>query len=163
MSDMIQVYDDVVLTLGTLAGNTVLSVDSKIDASRESGFKLIDGRFTGQFASKTDGDGPYWWGIACNLSSAQIQAILTEDIQNRADPIARGPSSWLKILGQVGEVVGAIGFLTPNGDFVDQKINWSVPEGSRFAYFVFNFTGAAFTTGQSVLFQAVINGVWLRD
>ncbi len=160
---MAQVYDDVVLTLGTLGGNTVISVDSKIDASRRNGFKIVDGRFTGQFANKTDGDGPYMWGIACNLSSAQIQAIVLEDLQGSSDPTARGPSSWIKYLGQVGETVGAAGFLSANGDFIDQKVNWSVPEGSRFAYFVYNFTGAAFTTGQTVLFQAQLNGVWLRD
>ncbi len=163
MAGMTQVYDDVVITLGALAANDVVGVVGKIDSSRENGMKVIDGRFFGQFANKTDGDGPYAWGIACNLGSAEIEAILEQDLQQSSAPTAEGPSSWIKLMGTVGEVVGTSGSIIDGLPFIDQKINWSIPEGSEFTYFVWNFTSAVFTTGQSVLIQAQLNGVWLRD
>ncbi len=172
MGKLTQVVDDWQITVGAMAANDVLTVTSKIDTTRESGMRVISGRFSCQYSGKTEGDGPLLWGIAIAASAASVEEILEDDPQAIFSDPEQGGAEFFKIMGVIaenspGKTAAGDGSKSGSGHegvpWIDQKINWTVNEGTELSYFLWNPTGSALTTGSTVLGQAQINGVWLRD
>ncbi len=163
------IYDnDFTVTLSTLGNLTAIFGNNKIDGA-SNGFKVIYSEITAQFTGKTAAEGPVLWGLAANLSVAQLATILAEDpAGSRTAPIDRSPSSWLKVLGMM-TLAGTAGALTGSASGDNQtarpmrvKVNWSVPEGDQFEVFAYNI-GSALSGGTLIRGYIEHYGVWLRD
>jgi len=172
MGKLVQVFDDWSISPGAFAANDVLTTGGKIDSGRTSGFRAVKGRFMCQYSGKTEGDGPAVWGIACNLTAAEVELILEDDPQSPFTPREGAPASYIKILGVIAENspgMSAAGDGSKSGSghdgapWVEETINWSIPEEAGLVYFVWNHTSAAWTTGSTILGQSQIMGVWLDD
>lgn len=158
------------LTVGALAGQDAVIQPTKIDASRDQGFRLIWVKLAGFFRAKTAAEGPITLGLCCNLEAAQLEDILNDDVQGRSDVTKTGPGSWYVPLTQIGldAVEGDIwGQSLSNTQQVSiwKKIpvNWTIPEGQFFGVYMFNDTTGALTTGMLVELSLQYFGVWLRD
>ncbi len=166
---MEQQFDiDVNLVLSTLAGGGEILVDSGIDASREQGFRLIQSMIHVDYTGKTTAEGPIIYGLCCNLADAgALGAILESDPQGRTtQDIARAKGVYVKILGKISlasTATGSTGQVVQPIQVNYGKNGWSIPEGSKLAYWARNNDGSALTTGTIITFDAEHFGVWLRD
>ncbi len=158
---------DVLLTLADLAANTLISVSSKIDASRLNGFRVTKTELNWELTGKTIAEGPILFGVAANFTNdVAIEVALEADVQSRVGNNLRGDGTFLKILGKVGLSPSAF----PNNDMGVAphytisygKNGWSIPEGQELVYWAYN-AGAQLTTGTVFIIDAEHFGVWLRD
>ncbi len=155
------------LALGTLGAQGLLIAASKLDASREQGFRMATMNYHAQIADGTSGEGPFLYGIACNVpSAAKIAAILAADPQaSFSDDARESKLAFVKILG-VLEVIDSGGRSKdrdPSSWKSAGKINWSIPEGSEMLYWIMNLHDVALTTGAQFVIAAEWMGVWLSD
>ncbi len=156
------------LTLGTLASADVIAASSKIDSSRLQGFRVSKVRWAGTYTGKTSGEGPIVYGMAANMTAAEIENAIEADPQASTEDDGRGDGSWLKPLGVISKN-GTAGSLGPDGgsgevcNFIDVKANWSVIEGKDFSFWAYNLHGSSLTTGSELQFATEFMGVWLRD
>ncbi len=158
------VYDDVIITVGTLAAATALLGAGKIDSARESGFRAMKVQWSISYQSKTDLEGPIMIGLAQGLSTAEIEECLAADPQGR--PAIHGPENqaakrpvWPLMMAPPDNAHGP----SLQGRYHETKLNWSAPEGSSFSWFVYNSDANALTTGMKVFVSAKWFGVWLND
>ncbi len=166
----IQYEEDLTLALSTLGAATAIAQVSRIDSSRENGFRIAKLRIAALLEGKTAAEGPLSWGISCNMSASDIGTAIKADPQAAVNQnAARGEGTWLKMLGLIA--LGATNAAltgTPGGDdkiamFDEYVINWSVPEGQNFQIWAFNMDTGALTTGSLITAAMEIFGVWLRD
>ncbi len=156
------------LVLSTLASLDAVNADFKIDASRGSGFRVAKTRIAAVLKGKTAIEGPILWGMACNLSAAEVESAIEADPQTRVDDNSRGQGTWIKMLGLIGinmtagPLTGGVGLQTGAASFIDVKVNWSVIEGQALTLWAYNL-GAQLSTGSIIQFVAENMGVWLRD
>lgn len=156
------IYDDVELALGALAGKDAIAAPSKIDASRENGFRVMKTEYWMIFYGKTTAEGPIMVGLAPNLAAASIEETIEADPQSRTDdqvtPDSKRPVFPLEIIDYTE--VDMTNLQPYKGEV---KIRWSIPEGNNLNWFAYNMNAAGLTTGTVVRIFAKHYGVWLRD
>lgn len=160
-------YDDVVITLSTLGAATAVTATSKIDNSRENGFRVIKTQYWVDWFGKTAVEGPLMVGIAFGVNASEIAETISDDPQSRLkdfnDAETRRPVFPLVMIPTASTDAGGV---TPSqGAFPMSEITlrWSAPEGSSVLWFAFNAGGGALTTGAGVAIFAKHFGVWLND
>ncbi len=166
---LVQQFDiDLSVALSTLGAGVAIAADTKIDASRENGFRLVKSDVHMTMSGKTTAEGPLVVGLAGNFASLQeVTDVLDNDPQSRNADMKRGKGTFLKILGTIGLVPTTI----PSSDtgvgihfeISYGKNGWSIPEGQKVFFWVRNNDSSALTTGTVVQFTAEHFGVWLND
>ncbi len=162
-SNLVQVFDNLEIAVASLAANTGILGASKIDNSREQGFRSImqEGNIKG--VAFAEDNGPILVGYANSaLSLSEIEETLEADPQSSFDkPAGEQVSRKLSFLGYLsGPAAGA----DVSKDFVT-KHRESFPEGTSITYFVYNTDTATAITANSQTVKIHIKhvGVWLRD
>lgn len=155
------VYDDVTVTLGTLASKDAIAEASKIDSTRGNGFRIMKTEYWVDFRGKTANEGPLMVGMSAIFDAAGVESAIEADPQDSSEDsnnlLAKRPI-WPLALLQAA----------PDGN--DQQVQmhsvnprWSVPEGENLYWWVYNMGAAGLTTGTVVHIFAKHYGVWLRD
>ncbi len=164
LGNLILQYDQRIdQAIGALASATAILLGTKIDASRENGFKIFKAKINLTYRAKTVDEGPLMWGLCCNVAdAAAIKGILEDDEQSSFGDPEIGGGEWLKILGYIPRGATASD-LERAEEMIGTKINWVIPEGSKMNVFVFNMDDAAITTGTLLDYSINWSGVWLRD
>ncbi len=158
--------NDFVLALGALAGNDAVAGVTKVKAANLQGFRVAKVRIAAQLDQKTTAEGPLVWGLAANMSAAQIEAAIEITRTSSTGTTQKGPGAWLKILGLIpfamtaGPITGSNNL---SAEMMEVLVNWSTIEGQDFSLFVYNQGAGAITTGAFILAVMEIYGVWLRD
>lgn len=154
------VYDDVSFALGTLGAKGGALANSKIDASRLNGFRVVKVEYWACYSGKTAAEGPIMVGLSFGQASADIDACIEADpqghLEDRDDGDTKRPLFPLFMLEKDN---------ASSSEAIHGTINprWSVPEGYAMNYFAYNMDGSALTTGTEIQIFAKIYGVWLRD
>ncbi len=159
------------LSLGTLAAGDVAFTNFNIDASRGQGFQVSHSELTGVFAGKTSAQGPIAWGLAINMSAAEIEAALEADPQDKTDDDVRGESTWIKICGMLAltSTNGPLWGGGPGGanstPDVMRRINvgWDVLEGQDYGMWARNQGSGSLTDGAEITTMNAHYGRWRRD
>ncbi len=158
-------YDETAfVTIGALTALDVVTGVSKIDSARENGFRISKAKIYAALDGKTADEGPLMFGIAANMSAAQIEAAMETNPQNSTEnnDIGDGQAIWpLAIIGKGSTGAATEGQLPPEG--MELKMNWSIIEGEALVFWVYNMSGSTVTTGGVVHIFAQYFGVWLRD
>ncbi len=166
MSKLEVQYDEAAfVSIGALGALDVVTGVSKIDAARLNGFKVIKSEIFANLHGKTANEGPIMFGLACNMTAAQIEAALEADPQSSVESDEKGDGQMLKPLGIIGKHVtgGSVDPINfpPSGWSKDVK--WSIIEGQTLLYWVYNMSGSTLTSGATINIFAQHFGVWLRD
>ncbi len=163
MGKLNYVYDNsVILSIASLAANDAISIGSKIDASREQGFRVV----------KSEG-----WFIGRNLADEeQVVVCIIADAMVAAEGevgVESDPQSLFDFeeIERAGRSIFPIGILHGEGVAASErmfhfenKVPWTYPEGSAMSYMVYNIDDAALSAASQELIGFVKHtGVWLRD
>lgn len=155
------VYDDVRILVSTLATKTAILGASKIDASREMGFRIMKTEYVVGWNNTTAGDGPLVLGFAANLNQAEIEEAIEGDPQSSVDT---EDAETIRPVWVLGMLAGSAAHGNLDGGRVHSFTpKWSIPEGSAGQWFVYNIDSASMTDGTVVSIFAKHYGVWLRD
>ncbi len=158
-----KVYDDVSMSLGTLASGAVIKGATKIDAAREQGTILKKIMAQCSVNGKTAGEGPLIVGL-CNvdLSTVEIAEALAADPQKGLDtPASEQVEREIMIVWMVGRGITSDAEITP---FREVKYPWKeVIEGNGLAWFVMNAGASGLTDSSFVSVFSFIHGEWMRD
>ncbi len=155
---------DVDVLASTLAINTALRGNSKIDASRENGARITKLKLGVMYNGKASGDGPISYGISVGLTDTEI-----------AEAILADPSGAMTAAGasdQANRKVFPLGVI-PDGTRVESAEDIQIrtihgfpfkeiDEGVTMAFYIFNH-GSQLTTGLVVTFIGIAVTEWLRD
>ncbi len=155
------IYDDTTINLSTLPAGTAIILPSKIDASREQGFRILRTEWHIAYDGITIGEGPVVFGFSCNVAATEIEACIEADPQDSADRVGNTQSSqpvWPLVYQARSE--GENGIEPLNGML---KPRWTVPEGEQANWFAYNRSSSALTTGGVFFVFAKHFGVWLND
>ncbi len=155
----IQYDEDASIVMSNASANTAVLGASKIDASRENGFRIIKSKVNFGFHSKTVDEGPVVFGMAIGMTAAQIKAALEDDPQISSAVLSKSKSMWLKPLGVVPFT--AVEEESAVHRLMTIPVGWSVIEGSLLSYW--GYAQGALTTGMVITIFAEHLGVWLRD
>ncbi len=162
---------DLSLAIGAISAGALSAFNTKIDASRENGFKIIKTRLGAQVNAKNGADGPVVFGVSCNINATELLAYLEQDLQKKTATPVLGPGQFVKILSYL-PVTSTTGRLTSNDvndvgsgvHLVDIGVAWTVPEGDNFGFFFWVPTGGAdLASGMTMTAIWEWMGVWLRD
>ncbi len=167
---LVQQFDiDLPLPVGALAAGAAVIANSRIDAARENGFRIVKSQLFLTLTGKTTAEGPIAFGVAMNVpNAAAITAILDADPSDSKADISRGEGVFVKILGVLGLLETSFPPISRDGpgwmmEISYGKNGWSIPEGRGLVYWARNNDGSALTTGTILTFSAEHFGVWLRD
>ncbi len=159
---------DITLTLGTLAQNTALKVNAKVDNTREQGAEMEKVRAKMEWRGKTTNEGPIIVGISVDLSATEIAEALVADPQKFEDTGSANEANrkvfpiWKIPFISTGSAVGS------GADYAVTELrdvrmpSWHVMEGSFLGWWAFN-VGAALTTGSLIHIAAGYVTKWMRD
>ncbi len=159
------------ITLGALVAATAIFGASKIDATREQGFRLIMSRISMALLGKTTGQGPIMFGICCNVPSVgNLKEYIENDPQGASSKTEKAKNWFVKVLGQIPLAAIEDGNAGNGWTMLKQSVvevkygknGWSIPEGSALQYFAYNM-GSTLTTGAVITIAAEHFGVWLKD
>ncbi len=162
-SNLVEITDNLEISIAGLAAITGVVGASKIDANREQGFRTLFQ--SGNIAIDSAGDqgGPVFVGFAQqDLSLAQIEEKIEADPQN-SDDTNQSELAERRVF--------PLGFLStePNAQGkqlsrVNTRHKWSFIEGTAMSYIAYN---TDLTTAMPADTQVKIfvkhTGVWLRD
>ncbi len=171
-SNAVLQYDEQkTITLGTLATKTAIQASTIVDSNRENGFWLKWVKIAGYLSGKTATEGPITYGIACNLTAAELTDILNDDPQNSQVVTKTGKGSWYRPITLFGvdetegDVNGGQGSTNVQAQsrYSKYNVNWVIPEGSGFFHFAFNHDSGTLTTGALIKVSTQFFGAWLRD
>lgn len=155
------VWDDIVITTGALAAATFVSSNSKIDANRLQGFRVLKTEYFGAVRNMTTGQGPLLLCLVHDLSNAEMAETMAGNPQRSHDPSesekARRPIWPLEVLMPNSDGDGNIVFKGV------ATIGWSIPEGTALKWAILNMDSGVLTTGPVVAVTAKHFGVWLKD
>ncbi len=154
------VWDDFQVALGTLNAITAITGNSKIDAARLQGFRVLRSEWYCTLSGLTAGEGPVLVGMAHDLTATEIKECIEADPQRSGDPGEEEKSKravWpLALMMNLSND----GMLNAEGV---KKLGWSFPEGTILKYWAYNVASGDLTTG-AVWFLLVKHfGVWLKD
>ncbi len=157
-------HEQFTLTLGTLATLDVISGITKIDGSRNQGFRVLKTLWTAIWGNSGASEGPIYFGLALNNSATEIEEAL------EADP--QGPDDFPAV-EQSMRPVWPLGLFTDSGTDIVTRINdgkvqeinlrWSFSEHSALSVWAMNLGGGTLTTGSFVTVTMKHFGVWLDD
>ncbi len=157
------VWEEVNITLGALAEDTAVSAASKIDASREQGFRVLKTQYAIDVVGKTNDQGGILIGLNHNLSVAEVAEALAADPQGSPGKDRPENEQAMRPIWPLKFVPVTVTSIEEKLlNFEEVKINWSIMEGSTLNWFAFN-TGGLLTTGTVVNIIAKHFGVWLKD
>ncbi len=147
---MPSVYDQGNLVLSTLGALTAITDATKVDAARLQGINIRKLKVAMVWRGKTAGEGPISYGLAVDMSAAEIKEAMAADPQNAGDP---GASE------EANRRIYPWGFIAPD-TLVEQGYNggpnfitlpdfpkWSVIEGKALFVYAFNHQASALTSG----------------
>ncbi len=157
------IWDEIQISLGTLATETAVQVASRIDAARLQGFRLLRTEYFIRAKGLTGADDPIVVGLNHDLTVTEVKECINADPQRSGDTTADAASRTKRPVWPF-EVFGV--YADGNGESVAKgvaKIGWSAPEGTTFNWFVYNFGSGPLTTGGIVDIIAKHFGVWLKD
>lgn len=166
MSELAILHEVITITVGALASQTAVLGSSKIDASRENGFRIMKTEYEIDYRGKTASEGPVEIGFAYNQSATLIGETLADDPQSRVEdenagetkrpvyPLEMVPYNVTNKHGTNPTVPTALRSMTAR---------WSIPEGNKFDAYAYNWGGGALTTGMTITIRCKHYGVWLRD
>ncbi len=160
-----QFDESMTLSVGALALHDVISVDSKIDAARLQGFRLVKSTFFIDAHGKTVQQGPVQLGVALNMSAGGVESAIESDPQDSKADNNRGDGTFIKPLAMMADAAISIGsnrLLQPI-EVSYGKNGWSLIEGRSMIFWAYNLGDATLTTGLVVDVFAEHFGVWLRD
>ncbi len=153
-------------TLGTLAQNTALVVNTKIDSGRTQATRIKKFKYMFRFSGKTQTDGPIYFGFnRGNVSTSEIAEFFAADPQSSLDVPA---------IDRARFDVYPVGVMMLNttvqpaitGDLpVFQHLAWPwkhMPEGDVLQMFAFN-DGPALQTGTVLGLHAIIVEEFVRE
>lgn len=156
------VYDDVTITLGALAAKDAISSDSKIDAARLQGFRVMKTEYWIDYSGKATGEGPVMVGFSMNHTVGEVEEAFEADPGDRTsiqNAQAKRPVWPLKMIP-----AHAVQLDVPDkvlgGTF---NPRWSCIEGKAAIWWAYNMDSSALTTGTVIRIFAKHFGVWLRD
>ncbi len=148
--------------LGALGALDVVSFNSKIDSARERGFRVTKMQICSSFSAKTAAEGGIMFGLAVELSAAEIEECIEADPQSPNDvPDAEEAMRPVFPLGQAGQAQTSN--VLNNGNFYEINLNWSIPEGAGLDWWYYNMSSGALTTGTTFRHWTKVFGVWLND
>ncbi len=149
----------VTLALGTLADSTVIVTNLLASLGEKFYFHSITALCGLRDAQA--GEGPIDIGYAHgNLSTTEIKENLTVNLADPDDIIAREQSRRpVRKVGQFA-VIGDSASLN-DGQPLKRAIRFSVGSGHAIKLFAYNRSGAALTTGSSVVVDGTIHGRWM--
>jgi len=152
-------------TISTLASLTALSNNTKIDSNRLNGCTIEKVNWKADWSGKTAGvtEGPLHFGLAMDLTIAEIVLAFTADPQSRVDE-AELEESMQRILtlGSVGQSSG--GAAERDSRLRFGKFPWDIIEGTKLIHWVFNANpGDPLATGMTFTLYTEVFGEWLRD
>lgn len=161
-SNLVSITDNVNIDGSSLAANTGVLGPSKIDATREQGFRTLMQHGVIDWQASDGSGGPLLVGFTTqDMSLAQLEAILEQDPQDDFDPDEREISR--RRIHKLGYLQVTNGGPVGVALEIRRKIQWSYPEGSSMNYFIYNIGGAALDAANNVRFFCTHTGVWLRD
>ncbi len=150
--------------LGTLADDTVLFGNLLGSAFGEDIFVIsIDGLWGQQNPTLTEG--PIEFGFAHgDLSAAEIREALVAELTNPDDIVAREHARRpVRRVGQFNDSSSAGSVIQfNNGNIKRTPLRFSVGNGFQITTWVFNKSGAALTTGQTIHIAGTLFGRWQR-
>jgi len=155
-----RVWDVENLSLGTLAQDTAILANTKIDDSRFQGCVPREVDYHVDFVGKTVNEGPIAIGLSVGMTIAEISEYFLADPQRLKDPAdaekSQRPVLVLDVLGRRRTASLELPWLTKKWP------GWWVREQVGLDVFAFNF-GAALTTGTNATVTMQIRGDWLND
>ncbi len=169
MAELSYVYDVINIDLSTLAAFDAISAESKIDAAREMGFRIIESEIYIDVYDKPVNTGGIMVGIAVDLSAAEIELTIENDTQSNAPGNAVGEARVKRPVWPLGIVshdatFGTIVWSKAAGgvNWKPSPKGWSIPEGSFLTYWAYCLD-TTLTGATQVTIFAKHKGVWLRD
>ncbi len=136
-----------------------------------NGFRSLKGEVRAYVKGVTAGEVPLLFGIASDaLSTGNINGALTQlgptgRVQTEEEDIAERPIWILGEFGGEGPVGNAQveGYFKNKfgGNLIEFNLRWTFPKPNGWAFFIFNDSGAALTTGASVTVKGKQWGVWV--
>ncbi len=153
------------LALGTLASEGVVKNDFLQGSTQTTGFRISKLRIGLSLRAKTAGEGPVLIGIACNASTANIKSRFAASLAptNKGNDPSIGSSVYVKALGYFAFNTAGDLQIPSDGQLMDVKMNWSIPEDSALQLWAMNLDTGALTTGMFAAAVGEIYGVWLND
>ena len=135
--------------LSTTADKTALIASLTIASDEE--YRALSVKLTWALRDLTAGQGPFFVGLA----HGDYTAIEVEEWFEAAAAISRGDKIANEKNSRLCRLVGVFNGLATNeslndGKPISTKLNWHIPEGKTINIFVYNDSGAPFTTGASM-------------
>ncbi len=156
------IYDIDQFSLGTLANKDAIQKQSKIDANKENGFRILRSEWKATLGGIAASEGPILFGFAAgSLTAQQIEDCLESDPQKQYVPDVTEES-----MRPVWPL--ALFFKSASGDgHVNAegvaKFNWSIPEGDFASWWAYHMGSGTLTTGATMSYAVKHFGVWLKD
>ncbi len=152
--------DNMKIDLSTLvAGNSIFG-NSKIDAGRGNGTRIVKAMITLSYDGMIAAEGPISIWYLIGFSTTQFEAWLDADQQSKMDPKLKSPSQYAVLLASSNRAVAG---QFNNGVPIVLKPDWSCPEGESVNIAVVNDDATDLQTGTSVFVRMQQFGVNLRD
>ncbi len=153
-------HGQIVLTLSTLANNTAILGNTKIDASVQQEAQITKVKVHAEVTGKTAAEGPIIVGLSSGLSNAEIAEGMIADPQRMGDPGSSEQANrkiYPFLVIRKGVTAQAA---IPEHLDVMRNISapsWKTLEEDALSFFAFN-RGAALTAGTviTILFTLVI-------
>ncbi len=164
MAKLVRLYDEsVIISVASLAAKDAIAAASKIDASREVGFRVLKTEGWA-FLKAAVSDEVVIFGVdAFILSAAGVEESIESDSQSPFDfANVEKASRPVFPLGALSGLSAQPG----NGILVHftNEIPWTYPEGTGMEWWAYNPDDDALSAGsQQVIIFAQHQGVWLRD
>ncbi len=163
-SNLVRLIDNFEFTTNSLAAVTGILGASKIDGSREQGFRTL---MQQGFVASKDNDGSGGpirvYMLEADLTLAEAEEAIENDPQDAQDvPATEHARRWIAHLATVrGDSTNEA---ASNTRSFSKKHQRSYPEGSALNYLIYNTdTSDALDAGNTVQIYCEHIGVWLRD
>ncbi len=154
-------WDEVQISLGTLAAGIAKQSDSRIDGARLQGFCVLRTEWFVTVKALTAGEGPLLLTLAHDLTTAEVQETIGADPQRSNDPESSARSKQpLWPLTHLFNKTDTGSLIMDKGV---TKIGWSIPEGTALKWGIVNVSANDLTTGATLFVTAKHFGVWLKD
>ncbi len=153
------IWDELSVNLSTAISGAAVGVNSRIDASRLQGFRILKSQVFVALKDITEGEGPILIVMAHDLTATEVEETLGADPQRSGDPDLEARA--MRPVWPVGLLMETVGGKTVLEK--EMKIGWSFPEGTILKFYAINRDNATLTTGASMNVTAKHFGVWLRD
>ncbi len=159
------VWDFVEMAIGALGALTAVNIPTKIDASRDQGYRVMKAQAAVVWDNKTTVEGPIIVGLAANQTATGVEECMEADPQNPntdgggQDQFRANRACWPIAFINRTETNGRL----DNGRFVDVPIRWSMPEHGNFDCWAYNNDSSPLSTGTLITVALKLFGVWLRD